>query len=177
MTFLKQSLIVAAIAVSFVGSSGIAVAGGKPKNTKNADPKAIFNYYANKSIDWSKGGGIYYAPDGEALAIFPSKDKSGPKYSVGVGKWTVSTKGTQCFELTWNYLQDGKPAAKKADKRCREHVVDAEGVIWTRESKPKRGDWWKLIGSSKDSEANRFKKGNKHKSAMKKSAKKLGLKL
>ncbi|PSL18566.1 DUF995 domain-containing protein [Shimia abyssi] len=139
--------------------------------------KSFSNITQTKVLIGAKGGGIYYAPDGEALAIFPSKDKSGPKYSVGVGKWTVSTKGTRCFELTWSFLKDGKRTDKAAEKRCREHVVDGEGIIWTRDSKPKRGDWWKLVGNSKNSESNRFKKGNKHKSSMKKSAQQLGLKL
>jgi len=177
MHFLKQSLVIAAFSVSLLGSSGVAEAGGKPKNTKNADPKVIMKHYSNKSIDWSSGGGIFYAPDGEALTIWPNKDKSGSDYSVGVGKWSVTTKGTMCQQVTWNFLKDGKRTEKPGDKRCREHVVDEAGVIWVRESKPKRKDWWKLVGSKKDSESNRFRKGNKHKSIMNKNAKKIGLKL
>lgn len=177
MQFFKHSLVVAAFSVSLLGSSGVAEAGGKPKNTKNADPKVIIKYYSNKSIDWSSGGGIFYAPDGQALTIWPSKDKSGSEYLVGVGKWSVTTKGTMCQKVTWNFLKDGKPAKKEGDSRCREHVVDETGVIWVRESKPKRKEWWKLIGSSENSETNRYKKGNKFKSVMKKNAKQIGLKL
>lgn len=183
MTLTRRSMLAAALILPMM--PGIATAApGLPNGAKPASGQAVIAHYANKSIRWKEDtnpmAGIYFRGDGVALTIWKTVDssKNEAPYSVGVGRWKVNTRGTQCYAMTWYYAKDGETQTFEAPERCRDHRVDGDGVLYGLETKPERQkEWWNVEWDGDGSEVSRTKNGNQFARLMKREARRLGVTL
>ncbi len=161
------------LGVGFIAAAFISAplyAQSKPKGAKPADPNVVIQLFAGKTSTWTNGF-AYWQPDGTSRTLWLNrKPEIGGKYSVGFGTWTVSTKGKRCFTSTFYYsdqTNDGKTNTFEGKKRCAEFVVDKDGVLWSRETKPDRGKWYQFSGKKES-------KGELKRAKFRSVAKKLG---
>lgn len=116
----------------------------KPKGSKPAPNEAIA-VFAGHTETWETGNAqVYWSPNGELLVLWTNRDQNAAKYSIGQGKWSMTKRGTRCHEWTAKTLVNGKPQEFDAKKRCMSFVVDPDGGLWARETKPTRGDWHRV---------------------------------
>ena len=136
-TFIKAG----AVAVAICGLSTTLSADPKPAGAKNAPPQLVANSVAGKTHIWkSCKGGIYYGGQWQAQAWC---ERKGP--SIGIGTWSVNSKGRLCHELTWYWPKGDGYGSKKepvTDRQCDDHVVAPDGVLWRSWGGEK--DWWKF---------------------------------
>lgn len=147
----------------FAFSSTLA-ADPKPSGSKPVSGQAIANMYVGKSQVWkSCRGGVYYGGGGKAEA-FCNKESGSAR--VGVGQWTVTSKGTVCADMRWHWGK-GEGKSKQNDAPdCMHHIVDETGQIWRRWNSDK--DWWRLNADS-------LKKGNAFKGKTNRMKRKFGV--
>lgn len=81
--------------------------------------------------------------------------------------------GRRCHQANWHARKIGSKVTTvlKGKKRCRDHLVDPEGVLWARDKhNEKNNDWFQL-----KYELEEMKKGEIKKSAFRSLAKKFGV--
>jgi len=101
------------------GLSTPALADSKPAGASPVSGKEVIAIYSGKSWKWSKGG-AHFSPNGQFKALWQA--------SVGIGKWSVNTKGTMCYLATW-YWEDGG-LTQQEKKSCFKHVRTKSGEVW-----------------------------------------------
>ena len=179
MTLTRRTTVVAAIFLPLF-SMYAAAAPGLPNGAKPADGKTVVAHYANTSVKWSEetnpDAGIFFRGDGVILTIWKNQKPEYSPYAVGIGSWTVTTRGTQCYQATWYSLKNGALEEFTGDKWCRDHRVDADGNLYARDAKPERGkSWWRL--DDENGEAARTKSGNQFARKMEQAARLIGIEL
>ena len=140
----------------------------KPKGSKPAPNEAVA-VFAGHTETWETGNAqVYWSPNGEILVLWTNRDKNAAKYSVGRGKWSINKRGQRCHDWTANTLVNGKAQEFSAKQRCLSFVVDPEGGLWARETKPTRGDWHRV-------NVKKFVKGDTAKRQRDSEAKRMGV--
>ena len=106
----------------------------KPRKSKPVDPQVIIQHYLGKTWDWSEGGS-YWGSGGSFQAVWKGR-------SVADGRWYVTTRGTLCYDATWqSRADDGSPTATDIEN-CWKHVLDTDGQIWQRHHE--KEEWYRL---------------------------------
>ena len=140
----------------------------KPKGSKPAPNEAVA-VFAGHTETWETGNAqVYWSPNGEILVLWTNRDKNAAKYSVGRGKWSINKRGQRCHDWTAKTLVNGKAQEFSAKKRWLSFVVDPEGGLWARETKPTRGDWHRV-------NVKKFVKGDTAKRQRDSEAKRMGV--
>lgn len=117
-TFSKNLIVATALAALAVP----ALADPKPHGSKPANGQKIANMYVGKTQDW-KGcrGGIYYGSGGAAEAYC---HKEGEDANVGIGRWTVTSKGKACADMQWHWGKGDRKSKQNDKPDCVHHIVD-----------------------------------------------------
>ncbi|WP_293572726.1 DUF995 domain-containing protein [Phaeobacter sp.] len=115
------------------------VADPLPRGAKIANPQKIAKIYSGKTELWTNncGGGVYFAPNGQARAWCADQGEN-----LGAGTWAVDANGRMCQDLVWYYPDSGRAGASANDRSCISHVVDRWGVVWR--SWPNDPEWWPM---------------------------------
>lgn len=156
--------ILSSLMLIFSLSTSTAYADPKPSGGKRVDPQTVANIYTGKTQLWKRdcNGGIYYGPKGQAFAWCRKHHQN-----VGIGKWTIDSKGRVCDELKWYWPEGSGVGSKMGNKTCISHLVDAEGTMWRNWTNDK--DWWRLP------DPKHLLKGFKFKGKVNRNRRKLGL--
>lgn len=143
---IARKLGIAAILAAFTFSAMPADAGSKPRGAKPANPQMIIKLFAGNTWVWSKGG-LFTGRDGKAQAVWEE--------NIGSGTWSVTTKGTLCRTLIWQWVGEGGKEGSEPKKQCNQHVVDKDGVLWQRHHED--NDWYRLMIDEKIQPKNKIK--------------------
>ena len=163
MKFLSLST---ALSAALILAPMAGIADPKPKGARNASAQTVANAVAGKTHNWKDcKGGIYYGGKWQAQAWC---NKDGP--AVGLGTWSVNSKGRLCHDLTWYWPKGDGYGSKREPvtaRNCDDHVIAPDGVMWRSWGGEK--DWWKF-----DTNPN-LVKGFKHKRKINQLRRKLGV--
>lgn len=154
MKLFKRNLIVAAALSALVLP---AYADPKPRGTKPADGQTVANMYVGKTQTWKRcRGGVFYGGGGAAEAYCHIE---GDSENVGIGRWTVTSKGRVCADMQWHWGKGEGKSKRNDEPDCIDHIVDKDGQIWRRWNDDK--DWWKFSDDSVDKGHTLKRKTNK----------------
>ncbi|MCA0858708.1 DUF995 domain-containing protein [Phaeobacter italicus] len=134
MTSFSRNLIAAVVGMVI---PAVASADPMPRSAKIPDTQKVAKIYSGKTELWTNncGGGIYFAPNGQARAWCANSSDN-----LGAGTWSIDANGRMCQNLIWYYPDGRRAGASPSDRSCISHVVDAWGTVWR--SWPNDPEWW-----------------------------------